>query len=54
MSVEHILQSCHLLPHFGSASVPRSWLNGRVLDIACDFYLNRYINFYLFEDHPTS
>ncbi|KAI0279323.1 hypothetical protein BGY98DRAFT_1089274 [Russula aff. rugulosa BPL654] len=50
ISVEQILQSCHLLPRFGSAPVPRSWLNGRVLDMASDFYINRYINFYLFED----
>ena len=54
VSIEHILQSCHLLPRFGSAPVPCSWLNDRVLDMAPDFYLNRYINFYLFEDLKPS
>jgi hypothetical protein len=49
VSFEHIVQSCHLVPRFGSSPVPRSWLNGQVLDLASDFYLNRYINFYLFE-----
>ena len=55
VSVERIVQDCHLLPRFGSAPVPRSWLKGRVLDMAPDFYLNRYINFFLFEDlHPST
>jgi len=54
VSVDHILQDCHLLPRFGSSPVPRSWFTGRVLDLASDFYLNRYIKFYLFEDlHPS-
>jgi hypothetical protein len=50
VSIEHILESCHLLPRFGSAPIPHSWLNSRVLDMAPEFYLNKYINFYHFED----
>jgi len=54
VNVECILQDCHLLPRFGSAPVPHSWFEGQVLDMASDFYINRYINFYLFEDlHPS-
>jgi hypothetical protein len=48
--VDQILQNCHLLPKFGSGSVPTSWFRGNALDTATDFYLNRYIDFYLFED----
>ena len=50
VSIERIIQTCHLLPRFGSAPIPRSWLTDRVLDKANDFYLNRYINLYTFED----
>ena len=48
VSIEHILQSCHLLPCFGPAPLPRSWFNHdhRVLDMAPDFYL--------LEDLPSS
>jgi hypothetical protein len=50
ISVDRLLQGCHLLPRFGSGPVPRSWFDGRVLDLASDFFLNRYINFFLFDD----
>jgi len=54
VSVNHILHTCHLMPRFGSGPVPRSWFKGRVLDLASDFYLNRYINFFLFKElHPS-
>ena len=54
VSVDRILYPCHLLPRFSSGPVPRSWFEGRILDLSSDFYLNRYINFYLFEDlHPS-
>jgi len=54
VGIDHIMQGCHLLPCFGSGPVPRSWFQGRVLDLASEFYLNRYINFYLFKDlHPS-
>jgi hypothetical protein len=54
ISVDRLLQHCHLLPRFGSGPVPCSWFNGRVLDLASDFFLNRYINFFLFDDlHPS-
>ena len=54
VSVDHILHPCHLMPCFSSGPVPRSWFEGRTLDLASDFYLNRYINFHLFEDfHPS-
>jgi hypothetical protein len=49
VSIEQILQSYHLLPQFGSAPMPYSWLNGQVLDMAFDFYINQYINFSLFK-----
>lgn len=47
---DQIVRSCHLLPKFGSGPVPRAWLKGRVLDLAPTFYLNRYIDFFAFED----
>ena len=44
VSIEHIVQSCHLLPHFGSSPMPHLWLNGQVLDMASDFYLFKDLN----------
>ena len=50
IGVDQLLQGCHLLPRFGSGPVPHSLFDGRVLDLASDFFLNRYINFFLFDD----
>lgn len=53
VSVDHIIQPCQLIPRFPTP-IPRVWFSGRVMDLATDFYLNRYLNHYLFEDlHPS-
>jgi hypothetical protein len=48
--VNQIVQSCHLLPKFGSEDVPRHGFNGNVLNHASDFLFNRYLDFYIFEE----
>jgi hypothetical protein len=45
-----IVQTCHLIPKFGSGDVPRHWLNSNVLNYSSDFFFNRYLDFYLFEE----
>lgn len=53
VSVHRLWQGCHLAPKFPSRSsetlLPVSWTSHNVLELAEDFYLNHYINFYLFE-----
>lgn len=55
VSVDRLWQGCHLAPKFPSPSrpsealLPVSWSSDNVLELAEDFYLNHYINFYLFE-----
>ena len=45
-----IVQTCHLIPKFGSADIPRHWFNGNVLNYSSDFFFNSYLDFYLFEE----
>jgi hypothetical protein len=45
-----IVQTCHLLPKFGSGDIPRHWFTGDVLNHASDFFFNRYLDFYVFEE----
>ena len=49
VSVNEILQPCHLAPKFGSARVDPSWTHLNVLEKANEFYLNHYNDFYMFE-----
>ena len=51
ISIDQIWQACHLAPQFASAPVPVSWFKGDPLDLASKFYLNKYIDFYLFEEY---
>jgi hypothetical protein len=45
-----IVQTCHLLPKFGSGDIPRHWFSGNVLNHSSDFFFNRYLDFYVFEE----
>ncbi|KAG2112395.1 uncharacterized protein F5147DRAFT_744599 [Suillus discolor] len=45
----YVLQAGHLMPRFGSGKVDTSWINGDVLELADEFYINPYINFNLFD-----
>ncbi|KAG1798045.1 hypothetical protein EV424DRAFT_1352616 [Suillus variegatus] len=49
ISVQDLLQGGHLFPRFGSGKVDVSWINSDVLELANEFYVNPYINFYLFD-----
>lgn len=49
ISIQVLLQAAHLIPRFGSSKVDVSWVNGDVLELADDFYVNPYINFHLFD-----
>ncbi|KAG1906491.1 uncharacterized protein F5891DRAFT_941482 [Suillus fuscotomentosus] len=49
VSVQDLLQGGHLFPRFGSGKVDVSWINSDVLELADEFYVNPYINFYLFD-----
>lgn len=56
ISIDRIIQTCQLLPKFPTGAIPRAWFSasGRVMDLATDFYLNRYLNHHVFEDlHPS-
>jgi hypothetical protein len=48
VSVNDILQACHLVPKYGSAPVDHAWTHLNVLDKATEFFLNHYSNFDLF------
>lgn len=37
------------MPRFGSSKVDVSWINGDVLELADEFYVNPYINFHIFD-----
>ncbi|KAG1898632.1 uncharacterized protein F5891DRAFT_1129435 [Suillus fuscotomentosus] len=49
ISVRDLLQAAHLMPRFGSSKVDVSWINGNVLELADEFYVNPYINFHIFD-----
>ncbi|KAG1890779.1 hypothetical protein F4604DRAFT_1913578 [Suillus subluteus] len=49
VSVQDLLQGGHLFPRFGSGKVDVSWINSDVLELADEFHVNPYINFYLFD-----
>ena len=49
ISVNEILQACHLAPKYGAAPVDCSWTHLNVLEKSKEFYLNHYNNFHLFE-----
>ncbi|KAG1742960.1 hypothetical protein EDD22DRAFT_982148 [Suillus occidentalis] len=49
ISIQVLLQAAHLIPWFGSSKVDVSWVNGDVLELVDDFYVNPYINFHLFD-----
>lgn len=55
VNIDRIIKTCQLLPKFPTGpSIPRAWFSGRVMDLATDFYLNRYLDHYTFEDlHPS-
>lgn len=49
--VDQIVQVCHLVPKFPSGAVHPRWIQGHSLAEADTFYLNRYIDFRLFEQY---
>ncbi|KAG1730814.1 uncharacterized protein EDB91DRAFT_1239017 [Suillus paluster] len=49
VSIQDLLQGGHLIPRFRSGKVDVSWINGDVLELADEFYVNPYINFHLFD-----
>ncbi|KAG1720164.1 uncharacterized protein EDB91DRAFT_1240430 [Suillus paluster] len=49
ISVQDLLQAAHLMPRFGLSKVDVSWINGDVLELADEFYVNPYINFHIFD-----
>jgi hypothetical protein len=49
VSVNDILQACHLAPKYGPMPVDRSWTHLNVLEKSNEFYLNHYNNFHLFK-----
>ncbi|KAG1734399.1 uncharacterized protein EDB91DRAFT_1238423 [Suillus paluster] len=49
ISVQDLLQAAHLMARFGSSKVDVSWINGDVLELADEFYVNPYINFHIFD-----
>ena len=51
--INKIVQTCHLIPKFGPGAVPREWFTGNVLNHASDFFFNRYLDLYLFEEFPA-
>jgi hypothetical protein len=44
-----IVQTCHLLPKFGS-DIPHHWFSSNTLDHAPDFFFNMYLDLYVFEE----
>jgi len=48
VSVNEILQTCHLAPKYGPVPVDHSWTHLNVLEKANEFFLNHYNDFDLF------
>ncbi|KAH7908431.1 hypothetical protein BJ138DRAFT_1012802 [Hygrophoropsis aurantiaca] len=51
ISLDKIVRPCHLVPRFGAGAVNPLWLKGEAITEARSFYLNRYIDFHLFEEY---
>ncbi|KAF8122220.1 hypothetical protein EV363DRAFT_1183475 [Boletus edulis] len=49
--VDRIVQHCHLIPRFPRGAVHPHWIRGRALSEAQHFYLNRHIDFRIFEQY---
>ncbi|KAH7905274.1 hypothetical protein BJ138DRAFT_1138330 [Hygrophoropsis aurantiaca] len=51
VSLDKVIRPCHLVPRFGPGAVNPLWLKGEAITEARTFYLNRYIDFHLFEEY---
>lgn len=49
--VDRLIQVCHLIPKFPAGAVHTRWIHGHSLTDPDTFYLNRYIDFRLFEHY---
>jgi hypothetical protein len=50
VSVRRIIRGCHLIPCFGSAPVNASLSRDSVIEHDLMFFLNKYIDFHLFDE----
>ncbi|KIJ58647.1 hypothetical protein HYDPIDRAFT_102234 [Hydnomerulius pinastri MD-312] len=53
ISVNKIIQPCHLVPKFPVGAVHPSWLKGSVLNESPQFFLNHYADFCIFEQYEV-
>jgi hypothetical protein len=51
--INQIVQTCHLIPKFGAGDVPRDWFSGNVLNHSSEFFFNRYLDLFLFDEFPA-
>ncbi|KAI5990447.1 hypothetical protein EDD15DRAFT_2170319 [Pisolithus albus] len=47
--IHHLIQPCHLIPKFPNGAVNPRWVQGHAMTDADVFYLNRYIDFSIFD-----
>jgi len=50
VSAKKVIRGCHLIPRFAAEPVDPSWITGSVIDLPIEFFLNRYIDLFLFDD----
>ncbi|KAI5985597.1 hypothetical protein EDD15DRAFT_2175750, partial [Pisolithus albus] len=47
--IHHLIQPCHLVPRFMKGPINPCWVQGHVMTETDTFYLNRYIDFSIFD-----
>ena len=51
ITVDRIVQQCHLIPLFPRGTINPRWIQGHALVEAQHFYLNKYIDLRMFEQY---
>ncbi|KAI5990101.1 hypothetical protein EDD15DRAFT_2170625 [Pisolithus albus] len=51
--IHHLIQPCHLVPRFAKGPINPCWVQGRVMTETDTFYLNRYIDFSIFDRYQN-
>ncbi|KAI6023067.1 hypothetical protein PISMIDRAFT_106034, partial [Pisolithus microcarpus 441] len=51
--IHHLIQPCHLIPKFPNGAVNPCWIQGHAMTDTDVFYLNRYIDFSIFDQYQN-
>ncbi|KAI6096074.1 hypothetical protein EDD16DRAFT_1698395 [Pisolithus croceorrhizus] len=51
--IHHLIQPCHLIPKFPTGAINPHWIHGHAMTDTDVFYLNRYIDFSIFNQYQN-